>query len=56
MPTSITLKVLHDIVQITMGWLDQHLWKFTIGKQKHGLSMDPPFRRKVAKPTTVVTG
>ena len=33
-PTSITLKVLHDIVQITMGWLDYHLWEFTIGKQK----------------------
>lgn len=24
-PISITLKVLHDIVQITMGWLDYHL-------------------------------
>jgi pRiA4b ORF-3-like protein len=36
-PTSITLKVLHDIVQITMGWLDYHLWEFTIGKQTYGL-------------------
>ncbi len=39
-PTSITLKVLHDIVQITMGWLDYHLWEFTIGKQTYGLPMD----------------
>ena len=39
-PTSITLKVLHDIVQITMGWLDYHLWEFTIGKQVYGLPMD----------------
>jgi len=39
-PTSITLKVLHDIVQITMGWLDLHLWEFTIGKQTYGLPMD----------------
>jgi len=39
-PTSITLKVLHDIVQITMGWLDYHLWEFTIGKRKYGLPMD----------------
>ena len=39
-PTSITLKVLHDIVQITMGWLDYHLWEFTIGKQRYGLPMD----------------
>ena len=38
-PTSITLKVLHDIVQITMGWLDQHLWEFTIGKQSYGPAM-----------------
>lgn len=39
-PTSITLKVLHDIVQITMGWLDYHLWAFTIGKQKYGPPME----------------
>jgi hypothetical protein len=39
-PTSITLKVLHDIVQITMGWLDQHLWEFTIGQEVYGLPMD----------------
>ena len=24
-PTSITLKVLHDIVQAVMGWFDYHL-------------------------------
>ncbi len=39
-PTSITLKVLHDIVQITMGWLDQHLWEFAIDGQTYGLPMD----------------
>ena len=39
-PTSVTLKVLHDIVQITMGWLDQHLWEFTINGQTYGLPMD----------------
>jgi hypothetical protein len=39
-PTSITLKVLHDIVQIAMGWLDYHLWEFTIGKQTYGLPME----------------
>ena len=30
-PTSITLKVLHDIIQAVMGWFDYHLWEFTIG-------------------------
>jgi hypothetical protein len=39
-PTSITLKVLHDIVQAVMGWFDYHLWEFTIGKQRFGQPMD----------------
>jgi hypothetical protein len=39
-PTSVTLKVLHDIIQITMGWLDQHLWEFTIGERTYGPPMD----------------
>ena len=39
-PTSITLNVLHDIIQAVMGWFDYHLWEFTIGKQKYGLPMD----------------
>jgi len=39
-PTSITLDVLHDIIQIAMGWLDCHLWEFKIGKQRYGLPMD----------------
>ena len=25
-PTSVTLKVLHDIVQAVMGWFNYHLW------------------------------
>lgn len=39
-PTSITLKVLHDIVQITMGWLDQHLWELMIDGRSYGPPMD----------------
>lgn len=39
-PTSITLKVLHDIVQAAMGWLDYHLWELVIDGQTYGLSMD----------------
>jgi len=31
-PTSITLKVLHDIVQVSMGWCDYHLWEMVIGR------------------------
>jgi len=39
-PTSITLKVLHDVIQAVMGWFDQHMWEFTIGKQGYGLPME----------------
>ena len=39
-PTSITLKVLHDVVQIAMGWFDCHLWTFSIGKQTYGRPME----------------
>ncbi len=39
-PTSITLKDLNDVVQITMGWLDAHLWELTVGIQRYGLPMD----------------
>jgi hypothetical protein len=39
-PTSITLKVLHGIVQIVMGWFDYHLWEFTIGGRRYGPPMD----------------
>ena len=39
-PTSITLKVLHAIVQVTMGWLDCHLREFRTGGTTYGLPMD----------------
>jgi hypothetical protein len=39
-PVSITLKTLHDIVQVAMGWMDSHLWTFTIGNAEYGLPSD----------------
>jgi len=39
-PTSITLKVLHDIVHCAMGWFDCHLWELVIDGQTYGLPMD----------------
>ncbi len=39
-PTSITLKVLHEVIQAAMGWFDQHLWEFAIGERRFGLPMD----------------
>jgi Plasmid pRiA4b ORF-3-like protein len=38
-PTSITLKVLHNVIQAAMGWFDCHLWEFTIAKRQYGLPM-----------------
>lgn len=52
-PTSVTLKVLHDIVQTTIGWFDYHLWEFVIGGQRYGLPMDEDWgtvpRKEAAK-------
>jgi Plasmid pRiA4b ORF-3-like protein len=39
-PTSITLKALHEVIQVAMGWFDQHLWEFAIGERRFGLPMD----------------
>lgn len=39
-PTSITLKVLHNIVQVTMGWMDSHLWEFRTDGTTYGLPVD----------------
>jgi hypothetical protein len=39
-PTSVTFKVLHDVIQIVMGWFDYHLWEFTIGKQRFAPPME----------------
>ncbi len=36
-PLSCTLAVLHDIVQIAMGWTDSHLHEFTIGERVYGM-------------------
>ena len=38
-PTTITLKGLHDIVQAAMGWDDQHLWGLKLGRQRYGRPM-----------------
>ncbi|HEV7159347.1 MAG TPA: plasmid pRiA4b ORF-3 family protein [Caulobacteraceae bacterium] len=39
-PTSITLRALHDVIQAAMGWFDQHLWELRLGKQTYGSPMD----------------
>jgi Plasmid pRiA4b ORF-3-like protein len=39
-PPSITLKLLHDIVQATIDWMDYHLWQFVIDGRAYGLPDD----------------
>ena len=48
-PTSITLKVLHDIVQVTIGWMDYHLWEFVVGGRTYGLPVDEDWGTKPRK-------
>ena len=51
-PTSITLKVLHDIVQASIGWFDYHLWEFTIAGRRYGLPMDEDWGTAPRKPAS----
>jgi Plasmid pRiA4b ORF-3-like protein len=39
-PTSLTLKTLHDIIQVCIGWYDSHLWEFRIGDQTYAPPME----------------
>jgi hypothetical protein len=53
-PTSITLQVLHDIIQAAMGWDDSHLWEFMIDKQRYGVPMDEDWETAPRKPASKV--
>jgi len=39
-PTSMTLKAMHEVIQAALGWFDYHLWEFTVGERRYGLPMD----------------
>jgi hypothetical protein len=39
-PTSVTFRVLHDVIQIVMDWFDYHLWEFTVAGQRFGPPME----------------
>lgn len=48
-PTSVTLKALHDIVQVTMGWFDYHLWEMAIDDQVYRVTMDDDWEASSGK-------
>jgi hypothetical protein len=35
-PTSISLKTLHAVIQAAFGWENYHLWEFSHGKRRYG--------------------
>lgn len=54
-PKDITLRDLHTVIQIAMGWEDDHLHEFQIGKKRYGRMTpeplgfgDPPVNEDIA--------
>ena len=39
--TSMNMMALHKVIQVTMGWLDYHLWEATRWRPRHGASLRP---------------
>jgi hypothetical protein len=39
-PTSLSLKAMHEVIQAAMGWFDMHPWEFRIDGQPYGLPTD----------------
>jgi hypothetical protein len=37
MPSTGSLKLLHDVIQAAMGWEDYHLWHFEAGDRRYGV-------------------
>jgi hypothetical protein len=35
--SSMSLKVVHDVIQAAMGWLDYHMWEFAAGEEKYSM-------------------
>jgi hypothetical protein len=40
-PATITLEALHHVIQISMGWGDDHLHEFTAGTKRYGPAASP---------------
>ena len=49
-PADLTLEILHDILQVTMGWEDCHMHEFRIGQQRYG--KPDPMERAFGGPCT----
>ncbi|MFF0795204.1 plasmid pRiA4b ORF-3 family protein [Streptomyces spiralis] len=38
MPSDITLRELHDVIQAAFGWEDYHMWAFETGRDRYGIA------------------
>jgi hypothetical protein len=53
-PTSMSLKAVHNVIQAAMGWLDNHLWEFKINDGKYGILIpnDPDWNERINNAAT----
>ncbi|MCX7314025.1 MAG: plasmid pRiA4b ORF-3 family protein [Alphaproteobacteria bacterium] len=53
-PTSMSLKDVHGVIQAIMGWLDCHLWEFEAGERKYSLLIqnDPDWNERITVAAT----
>jgi hypothetical protein len=58
LPLSTTLATLHDIIQVTMRWLDYHLHEFVVGEKVYGVPSpeDAIYERKVYQSRSIWLG
>ena len=54
MPTSMSLKAVHNVIQAAMGWLDNHLWEFKTNEGKYGILIpnDPDWNERINNAAT----
>jgi hypothetical protein len=46
---------LHEIIQAAMGWLDYHLWEFTVGERRLGPSIEEGWETAPSEEAAKVT-
>ena len=53
-PTSMSLKAVHNVIQAAMGWLDNHLWEFKTNEGKYGILIpnDPDWNERINNAAT----
>lgn len=52
--TSMNLVAVHSVIQVAMGWLDNHLWEFTASGRKYGILIrnEPEWNARITNAAT----